>query len=192
VIPEVDESLRALLSAACSSPVSVEPVDQGIVLRLTTIREDTTGLPANWEDLRDDRGIVVARRPPIRRYELRYTVTATAPSTTEEHRLLDAMLATVSATATIDPPHLHEDFVANGQPVLIRVAEPISEPISGLTERPLGLDLVVTAPMLLAWTSDVTPAPEEFQLDAGRSVPPPAPIARPPRPMRSRRISEDG
>jgi hypothetical protein len=187
VIPEVDESLRALLSAAAATPVSVEPADQGVALRLTTIHEDTTGLPANWADLRDDRGIVVARRPPIRRYELRYTVTARASSTAAEHGLLDAMLAAVSLTATIEPPHLHEDFVDCGLPVLIRVAEP--RPF--LTDRPLGLDLVVTAPMLTDWVSETAAPPDEFQLDAGRSVSRPVPASRPPRPMRARRIRED-
>jgi hypothetical protein len=137
--------------------------------------------------LRDDRGVVVARRPPIRRYELRYTVTARAVSTAEEHRLLDAMLASVSAMVTIDAPHLHEHFAEVGMPVLIRV----DELSPSLAERPLGLDLVVTAPMLLAWTSEVAPPPDEFELDAGRSVSRPAPAnERPPRPMRARRVSE--
>jgi hypothetical protein len=178
VIPEVDESLRALLTAAV-------PDAGAFTVRLTTIREDTNGLAANWEDLRDDRGVVVARRPPIRRYELRYTVNANVPA--DEHRLLDAVLATISATTAIEPPHLHDHFADCGLPVLIRLDEPSPLPV----ERPLGLDLVVTAPMLLTWTSDVAPPPDEFELDAGRSVARPAPTnERPPRPMRARRVSE--
>jgi hypothetical protein len=178
VIPEVDESLHALLVAAV-------PDVTAFTVRLTTIREDTAGLPANWADLRDDRGVVVARRPPIRRYELRYTVNAAAADS--EHRLLDAMLAAISATATIDPPHLHDHFTDCGLPVLIRLDEP--SPLA--VDRPLGLDLVVTAPMLLAWTADVAPPPAEVELAASRSVSRPAPVARPARPLRARRISED-
>ncbi len=182
MIPEVDESLRALLAAAVP-----DVSDQGVAITLTTIREDTTGLPANWEDLRDDRGVVVARRPPIRRYQLHYTITASGFSRPDEHRILDAILATISSTTTIDPPHLHDHFTDCGLAVLIRLDEP--RPL--LVDRPLGLDLVVTAPMLLAWTSEVAPPPDEFELDAGRSISRPAPTdARPPRPMRARRVSE--
>jgi hypothetical protein len=190
VIPEADESLRALLLAAVPDDVSVgvEPSDTGVVTTLTSIREDTMGLPSNWEDLRDDRGVVVARRPPVRRYELRYTITAKAPSVTDAHRWLDAMLGMVSATMTIEPPYLHAHFADCGFPVLVRV----DEPRTSLVERPLGLDLVVTAPMLLGWTSEAAPPPEEFELDAGRAIPPPAARdPRPPRPLRSRRVRED-
>lgn len=188
MIPEVDESLRALLLAAVPDDVAVgvEPADEGVVVTLKSLREDTNGLPANWADLRDDRGVVVARRPPTRRYELRYTVTAKAKTAADEHRLLDAMLASVSGTATIDPPYLHEHFADAGMPVQIRV----DDPPPSLTDRPLGLDLVVTAPMLLTWTAEVAPPPDEFELDAGRSIPRPPATERPPRPMRARRVRE--
>jgi len=187
VIPEVDESLRALLLAAVpdDATVSIEPDGSDVVATLSDLREDTTGLPANWEDLRDDHGVVVARRPPIRRYELRYTVTVHAKSAAAEHALLDAMLASISAISTIDPPYRHADFAEF--PLLIRIAD--QRP--SLIERPLCLDLIVTAPMLLAWASEVAPAPEEFTLDAGRDVSRPAPDSRPPRPMRGRRVHED-
>ena len=189
VIPEVDESLRALLLAALPDDVTVgvEPGSEGVVATLRTIREDTSGLPANWEDLRDDRGVVVARRPPIRRYELRYAVTVHASSIADEHRLLDAMLGSVSVVTTIDPPYLHEHFAEVAAPVLIRV----DELSPGLAERPLGLDLVVTAPMLLTLTSDVAAPPDEFELGAGRSTSRPATTnERPPRPLRARRVNE--
>lgn len=189
VILQVDESLRALLLAAVpdDATVGIEPDGSDVVATLTDLREDTTGLPANWEDLRDDRGVVVARRPPIRRYELRYTVTAHAKSAAAEHALLDAMLAGISAVSTIDAPYRHADFAE--YPLLIRIAD--TRPT--LTDRPLCLDVIVTAPMLLAWASEVAPAPDEFTLDAGRDVSGPAPPdSRPPRPMRARRAREGG
>jgi hypothetical protein len=177
VICEVDESLRALLAAAVPSGADVQAT-------LTAIHEDVTALPANWSDIRDERGTVIARRPPIHRYELRYTVTVQA---TSEHALLDAVLTAISGTNQIGPPHLHEHFVDCGLPVLIRLDawRPDSTP------RPLGLDLVITAPLLTGWTDEVAPAPEEFHLDAGSGRPPALAAVRPPHPLRARRIRED-
>jgi len=177
VICEVDESLRALLTAAVPSGADVQTT-------LTAIHEDVTGLPANWSDVRDERGTVIARRPPIHRYELRYTVTVQG---TSEHALLDAMLTAISGTNQIEPPHLHDHFVDCGLPVLIRLDNWRPE----TTPRPLGLDLVITAPLLTASIDEVAPAPDEFHLDANGGRPPaPAPI-RPPHPLRTRRIREN-
>jgi hypothetical protein len=193
MICEVDESLRALLVAALPDGTGVDlerdAETDGVHAALTTIHEDVTGLPANWADLRDDRGVVIARRPPIHRYELRYTVTVRAGSTGAEHALLDAVLTMVSSTTRIGPPHLHEHFADCGLPVLIRLDEHRPELIA---ERPVGLDLVITAPLLTGWTDEVAPTPDEFALDAGRGrAPVPATPIRPPRPMRARRIRED-
>lgn len=187
MIPEADESLRALLRTAVPS-VSMEPAEEGpgAVVTLRSLREDTTGLPANWEDLRDERGVVIARRPPIRRYELRYTVTANADTATERHRMLDALLATISRVATIDPPYVHDHFT--GWPVMIRIDDPDTLVVG---DPPLGLRLVVTAPMLLDWTSETSPPPAEFALGTGRSASRPTPEpTRPPRPLRTRRVPE--
>jgi hypothetical protein len=177
VICEVDESLRALLAAAVPSGADVTAT-------LTAIHEDVAALPANWSDVRDERGTVIARRPPIHRYELRYTVTVQA---TSEHALLDAVLTAISATNQIAPPHLHEHFVDCGFPVLVRLDAWRPE----VTPRPLGLDLVITAPLLTGWTDEVAPAPDEFNLDAGSGRPPALAAVRPPHPLRTRRIRED-
>ena len=177
MICEVDESLRALLAAAVPSGADVKAT-------LTAIHEDVTALPANWSDVRNERGTVIARRPPIHRYELRYTVTVQA---TSEHALLDAVLTAVSGTNQIGPPHLHEHFVDCGLPVLIRLDAWRPD----ITPRPLGLDLVITAPLLTGWTDEVAPAPDEFNLDAGSGRPPALATVRPPHPLRARRIRED-
>ena len=180
VICEVDESLRALLAAAVPSGTDVQTT-------LTTVHEDVTGLPANWSDIRDERGTVIARRPPIHRYELRYTVTVQTTSTDAEHALLDAVLTAISGTNQIQPPHLHEQFVGCGLPVLIRLDSWRPE----LTPRPLGLDLVITAPLLTTWIDEVAPVPAEFHLDAAGGRPPAPTPVRPPHPLRSRRIREN-
>jgi hypothetical protein len=178
VICEVDESLHALLAAAV-------PAGADVTATLTTIHEDVSALPANWSDIRNERGTVIARRPPIHRYELRYTVTA-AP-TASEHALLDAVLTAISGINQIEPPHLHDHFVDCGLPVLIRLDSWRPE----MAPRPLGLDLVITAPLLTAWTDEVAPAPDEFHLDAaGGGAPVPAAV-RPPHPLRARRIREN-
>lgn len=187
MIPEVDESLRALLLAAVPDDVTIgiEPDGSDVVATLTDLREDTMGLPANWEELRDERGVVVARRPPIRRYELRYTITTHADSSAAAHALFDAMLGSISAISSIDPPYRHDHFA--DFPILIRTAEPRPT----MTERPLSLDVIITAPMLLAWTSDVAPPPDEFTLGASRGASRPTPPdTRPPRPLRARRARE--
>jgi hypothetical protein len=195
VICEVDESLRALLSAAVPEGTEVDLEREGaaspsVHAVLRSINEDVTGLPANWADLRDERGTVIARRPPIHRYELRYTVTVHADSVRAEHALLDGVLTTVSAAVRIEPPHLHEYFADGGLPVLIRLDDPRPETAE---HRPIGLDLVITAPLLTGWTDEVTQAPEEFHLDAGSRIAPTAPTPiRAPRPLRARRIREDG
>jgi hypothetical protein len=179
VICEVDESLHALLTAAVPAG--------DVQTTLTTIHEDVTGLPANWSDIRNERGTVIARRPPIHRYELRYTVRVAATPTKSEHALLDAVLTAISGINQIEPPHLHDHFVDCGLPVLIRLDSWRPD----ITPRPLGLDLVITAPLLTTWTDEVAPAPEEFHLDAAGGRPPAPPAARPPHPLRARRIREN-
>lgn len=203
MICEVDESLCALLVASVpeGTLVSLEPEGTDgrdpeaagqVRAVLGTIRQDVTGLPANWSDLRDDEGTVIARRPPIQRYELRYRVTARAASATEEHALLDAILTAVTSAPGIEQPHLHSSFTSAGQPVLIRVGEPVPEPWP-VPDRAPGLDLVLTAPLLTEWIGEVTAPPAEFQLDASAGRPTAATAAaRPPRPLRARRIREGG
>jgi Pvc16 N-terminal domain len=196
VIADVQHALRGLLTPLLPPACDVRfgppadrapgPDEAALVFFLAAVREDDTGNP-DWEDLRDDDGRVVARRPPVRRFDLRYHVTAEAADTDAEARLLDAVLAAVDPGKRV-PAELVGDALA-GKPVLLRLGEP-AYPLPGLPLR-TALTVVANAPLVLPSVPAAAPA-EDIQLGvAAPGRPAPRPAAAGPRGWRGRRIEEE-
>jgi hypothetical protein len=167
MIADVDASLRSLLRATAlhGSDVDVvfdSPTQQwrdhvsGSVVNayLWEIREDVSRRQNDWEDIRNDEGRVVGRRPPLHRYRLRYLMTAWAGSVADEHRLLSSLLTALANEQAIPSEHVTGDLVDEGLPVFVTIALPSPDESTppdlwsslGIAPRP-SLDLVVTAPL---------------------------------------------
>jgi hypothetical protein len=167
MIADVDASLRSLLRATAlhGSTVDVvfdsptkqwsEHVSSGVVdAYLWEIREDVSRRQNDWEDIRNEDGRVVGRKPPLHRYRLRYLVTAWGGTPADEHRLLSSVLASLADQQAIPTDHVTGDLVDEGLPVFLTVALPAdgdNPPTDlwgalGIAPRP-ALDVVVTAPL---------------------------------------------
>lgn len=185
VISEADEALVALLRAALPTgtvvtldhpdPQWTEPV---VCVLLHAVREDVAARHAFWQDDVDQRGHVVARRPPSRRYRLCYLLAAFAGDAAGEHRLLDAALG---ALATEDTAH-----ISVGHPDLPAAPAELWQAL-GVPPRG-GLDVVVTTIVTPTPHTDLAPAPAIVDVGVARDVPEPVRPPKPPRP--ARRIRE--
>ncbi|MGH9283860.1 MAG: DUF4255 domain-containing protein, partial [Acidimicrobiales bacterium] len=105
VIHDVDESLRRLLRRDALNGSDVEvafdaPTKEWAASRNTPsvdvylydIRENLRRREVMYEEVRDDDGRVLVRRPPPRRFDLSYLLTAWTQRPEDEHRLLAACL----------------------------------------------------------------------------------------------------
>lgn len=105
MIDRVDEALRALVERSVLNGSGVEvafdaPTTEWasqrtaptVDLYLYDIREDVERRNVAYEGVRDERGRVVERRPPPRRFALTYLITAWTQRAEDEHRLLSSML----------------------------------------------------------------------------------------------------
>ena len=167
MIADVDASLRSLLRATALHGSTVDVVFDlptkawsehvaGAVVDayLWEVREDVTRRQNDWEDIRNDDGRVVGRKPPLHRYRLRYLLTAWGGTPADEHRLLSSVLASLADQQAIPSEHVGGDLVDEGLPVYLTVALPAdadNPPTDlwgalGIAPRP-ALDLVVTAPL---------------------------------------------
>jgi hypothetical protein len=156
VIAEVQRALADLLTpllpAGCAVRfgVAAGPGDD-LVWFLAGVREDEGG-GTDWTDVRDAGGRVVARRPPVRRFDLIYRVTA-------GDAVLDAVLTAV------DPgKRLPAEF-----PVTARLGDPSGDGT---------LTVIVNAPLVLPVVTDLAAPAEDIRLGVaapGRPVRPAAP-----------------
>lgn len=166
MIHDVDESLRALLERDVLNGAKVElafdaPTREwaakrqgpALNLYLYSIVEDVQRRRGQFEEVRDQRGRVVERTLPPRRFRLSYLVTAWTQRPEDEHRLLSAVLACFLSADVIPTDVLQGALSDVGEPVRSTVALPlppersISDVWSALGgEMKPSLDLVVTAP----------------------------------------------
>jgi hypothetical protein len=106
VIHDVDDSLRTLVERDAVNGSGVEisfeaPTKEWAAKRnaptvniyLYDVREDLDRREVEFEEIRDDEGHVIERRPPPRRFKLSYLVTVWTQRPEDEHRLLSALLA---------------------------------------------------------------------------------------------------
>lgn len=135
MIPEVDKALGDLLrSGAIASgdvEVSFEPPTRDwaagrnvptVNVYLYDIREDSQRRKYGMIGVRDESGVMVRRRRPLRYFRLSYLVTCWTRRPEDEHRLLAAALGCVTGTEVLkisgDGP-----LAALGEPATIALAE---------------------------------------------------------------------
>jgi hypothetical protein len=130
VIAEVDEALcRALARVLPKGTVvrldppkptwQTEKPSQAIDLFLFNLAGDDRGAASGWEEVRDERGRVLSRQEPPRRYRLSYLVTARAPEIAEEHELLDTALRALTDGESLPESCLPDALLETGNPVLV-------------------------------------------------------------------------
>jgi hypothetical protein len=181
VIHDVDESLRTFLRRCLPDGTRVEftrprfdPPDESLLLNgfLLDIREDVSSLAAYTDDIRSGDGSVTARRAPIRRYRLRYLLTAFAAedAAVSEHELLGAVLTGCVAHQTVPADCLAGSLADTGYLVTLRCAPSDEQPVGldpwvrlGLPPRTT-LDLIAIAPLIPPSRDDLADAPGEFSL----------------------------
>lgn len=197
MIHDVDESLRALVRRDVLNGANVEVSFEApskdwaarrnaptVNLYLYDIREDVSRRPAHFEEIRNDRGLVVERRPPPRQFRLSYLVTAWTQRPEDEHRLLSAMLACFLPLDTLPADVLRGEAGDQSRPLVVTIGLPlpadrnISDVWSALGgELKPSLDLVVTAPFETRRTRPVgPPVREERIVMAQRTREPTGPV----------------
>jgi hypothetical protein len=201
VIADVNLALRGLLTpllpAACDVRFGApgrrdpEPDVSTLVFFLADVREDAKAAGTEWEDIRDAAGRVVARRPPVRRFDLHYVVTAETTDAHIEAALLDAVLAAVDPGKRLPPELLGETLA--GRPVMLRLGERASYPGMGLPLR-TALSVIANAPLVLPVITDIAAPAESIKLGVaapGRPAPPARTGTAGPRRWRGMAIEED-
>ncbi|MDL5156579.1 DUF4255 domain-containing protein [Actinomycetospora termitidis] len=185
MIHEVDEALRRLVREEALGAADVDVVLDAptrewaarrsaptVDLYLYDIREDLRRRERGMINEYDDRGTIVARRPPPRHVKLSYLVTAWTQRPEDEHRLLASMLSTLLAHESLPPGVLGTTLAGYGVPVPLAVALPPPEDRSfadvwnalGGELKP-SLDVVVTAPLVTGTRWPAGPAAREIVVD---------------------------
>jgi hypothetical protein len=183
VVDDVDAALSALFAAS-------KPKDQKLTcafdaptqewaatlksptlnLFLVQINENVDARPGAWADVRSDDGQTIGRQPPLRRYDLRYMLSAWGAGPQVEHHLLGVVLALVPAYDTIPAELLSGSLATLELPVRLRIAQDdlgvsITDVWSSLGQPVrASLTLVVTAPLLPALVTDLAPPAESLDI----------------------------
>ena len=201
MIADVNLALRGLLMpllpAACDVRFGApgrrdpEPDAATLVFFLADVREDEKAAGTDWEDVRGADGRVVARRPPVRRFDLYYAVTAETADAGVEAAMLDAVLAAVDPGKRLPSELLGETLA--GRPVMLRLGERPAYPSMGVPPRTT-LSVVANAPLVLPVVTDIAAPAESIKLGVaapGRPAPPARSGAAGPRRWRGMAIEED-
>jgi uncharacterized protein DUF4255 len=166
VIHDVDDALRKLVlrDAVNGSGVDISfeaPTKEWSARRtaptinvyLYDVREDLDRRQVEYEEVRDDDGKVVSRKPPPRRFKLAYLVTVWTQRPEDEHRLLSTLLACFLSYDALPPELIGGTLAEIPYRSLITVALPtpadrsLADVWSALGgELKPSLDLVVNAP----------------------------------------------
>lgn len=137
MIPEIDRALVTLLSTQTYSdePVRVD-IDSpskdwaarrtGPVLNLflNDVREDTTRRTANYLELKNDDGMVIARRPQERTFMFTYALSGWTSRPEDDHALLGAALLTLLRYEYIPEEFcsgILAELATRGRPAILKV-----------------------------------------------------------------------
>jgi Pvc16 N-terminal domain len=176
VIHDVDESLRTLVlrDAINGSGVDVSfeaPTKEWAARRNTPtvsiylydVREDLDRREVEFEEVRNEEGRVVNRRPPPRRFKLSYLVTVWTQRPEDEHRLLSSLLACFLTHDSL-PDDVLPTLVERRYSTFLSIALPppsdrsLADVWSALGgELKPSLDLVLSAPFDTARVREVGP-----------------------------------
>ncbi|MEV4725293.1 Pvc16 family protein [Micromonospora humida] len=186
MIWDVDLSVRAWLGhyLPADVPVVFDPPDRCarradgdlVSAFLLDVEEDSAGVSATWDELRDADGQLVGRRPPGRRYRFNYLLTAWAADTEREHRLLGDLLVGCASCTALPSGFLTGAVARANQPVVVRSA-PRREGDTGSawvgyggTAR-TGLHLQLLVPFVPETQTDLAPPPREVSVNSGGGRP---------------------
>ncbi|QDY06329.1 MULTISPECIES: Pvc16 family protein [unclassified Micromonospora] len=186
MIWDVDLSVRAWLGhyLPADVPVVFDPPDRCaqradgdlVSAFLLDVEEDSAGVSATWDELRDADGQLVGRRPPGRRYRFSYLLTAWAADTEREHRLLGDLLVGCASCTALPSGFLTGAVARANQPVVVRSA-PRREGDTGSawvgyggTAR-TGLHLQLLVPFVPETQTDLAPPPREVSVNSGGGRP---------------------
>jgi hypothetical protein len=200
VIADVNRALRGLLAPllpeACEIRFAAPQDDKAgdaIMFFLADVREDEKASGTDWTDVRDTDGRVVARRPPVRRFDLDYLVTVAAADPAVEADLLDAVLVAVDPGRRLAAELLGDALAGN--PVTLRLGMGAATAYAGLGGPPrTTLRVIANAPLVLPVVTDVAAPAENIRLDVaapGRAAPARQPAQAAPRRWRGTRITEE-
>ncbi|WP_328455217.1 Pvc16 family protein [Amycolatopsis sp. NBC_00438] len=179
MIRDVDDAVSALLRRYLDDETVVslgrpgaEPPGEHAVLHLVLhgIAEAADGRgAAEWSEVRDARGQVVGRQPPLRRYRMRYVISARAATPEAEHAALDTVLAACAIHDVLPGDVAGERLAATGFPVTLEITGPAAAHPGELGTGPGGAHLLldVTAPLLPPMLTDIPAKVEQLQLEAG-------------------------
>src|SRR6266851_8665174 len=221
MIHDVDESLRTLVRRdvlnganvdisfeAPSKEWSTRRSSPALNLYLYDIHEDLQRRGVQFEEIRNERGLVVERRPPPREFKLSYLVTAWTQRPEDEHRLLSAVLSCFLPIDALPADVLKGEVADQPYPLRVTIGLPlpadraISDVWSALGgELKASLDLVVTAPFDTRRRRDYGPLVLEERIVMAQlqeepmeptfvGVPSPLPGVPPPSPV-YRRVAEE-
>lgn len=193
VIPEIDEALIGLLRSRAVPGKGVEVAFEAptrdwaagrnaptINAYLYNIREDTLRRDYGMISVRDESGIVLQRRRPVRYFRLSYLVTCWTKRAEDEHRMLASVLGCLLETEVL--PVANSGVLGTlGLPVPLTVAVPPEEAGSssdiwsalGGVLKP-SLDVVITTPYPVASGIPVAPPVTEAAGVTGRRLDSPA------------------
>lgn len=179
MIDEADESLESLLAASDLGPGQCDIVfdpptadwaagrgsKRVVNLFLHSIVEQIDTRLGDWTDVRDDRGRVIERQPPLRRYDLAYLVTAWTGSVRDDHRLLSAALRSLATHRSLPEAHRIGSLKDLGLPLPLYVAVPDTggqanawDIWSALGTPPRAhVNVVLSAPLRLPVETDIAP-----------------------------------
>jgi hypothetical protein len=189
MIHDVDASLMELLRAEAlnggEADVVFDAPTKEWVSRQNTpavdaflydIREDVSRRDVMAQPVRNDQGVVVGRRPPVRRFKLAYLLTAWTRRPEDEHRLLSQLLTALLGHDRIPERYLQGQLSGEPTPVLLQLALPPTQDRSlsdiwnalGGELKP-SIDLVVIAPLDPARRFEAGPPVEERTLQVVRT-----------------------
>ena len=193
MIHEVDDALRRLLREEALGPTDVDVVLEAptrewaarrsgptVDLYLYDIREDLRRRERGMINEYDERGTIVARRPPPRHVKLSYLLTAWTQRPEDEHRLLASMLSVLLGHEVLPEPLLGPALAEQGGPIPLAAALPPPEDRSfadvwnalGGELKP-SLDGGVTVPVGTGRRWPTAPPPDTLVADLARWEPQP-------------------
>jgi hypothetical protein len=140
MINEVDEALGNLVKAEVVNGADVEVLFEAptrewasrrntptVDLYLYDIREDLRRRQTGTIERRDEKGVVVERRPVPRYFKLAYLITAWTQRPEDEHRLLSAILACFMRHDFIPESAMTPLLLELGLPLQVMIAYPPPE-----------------------------------------------------------------
>jgi len=189
VIASVDDALRDLVRRDVLSGSDVDVSFEAptrdwsarrnapaLNLYLYDIREDLQRRRVQFEETRNEAGVIVSRTQPARRFRLAYLVTAWTQRPEDEHRLLSAVLSCFIRIDALPAEIITGDLARQPESVRCTIALPppaersLADVWSALGgELKPALDLIITAPFVSSRYQEVgPPVTEEPFLRAGQ------------------------